>query len=147
MKKPSKAKASLQPKAPTPHIGAKKGEIAPLVLLSGDPVRTEWIAKTFLKNVRCVTKVRGLLGFTGTYNGVLVTIMTSGMGQPTLGIIVTELITVYDVKKIIRVGSAGSLQAHIKKMDIVIATGASTDSGMNNARFPFCHFAPIADPS
>jgi purine-nucleoside phosphorylase len=97
MKKPTKK--AFKPKTPTPHIGAKNGEIAPLVLLSGDPNRAKWIAETFLKNVKCVTTVRGLLGFTGTWNGVSVTIMTSGMGQPSLGIIVNELVQFYGVKK------------------------------------------------
>ncbi len=142
MKKLKKA-----PNTPTPHNGAKNGDIAPLVLISGDPTRTEWVAKTFLKNVVCVTTVRGMLGFTGTWNGTQVTIMTSGMGQPSFGIMLYELINFYGVKRIIRIGSAGSLQPHIKKMDIVAAMSASTDSGMNNSRFPFCHFAPTCDPS
>ncbi len=135
-------------KTPTTHINAKLGDIAPIVLMPGDPVRAQWIAKNFLKKVKRFSMVRNITCFTGIApNGKLVSVMASGMGQPSLSIYVTELIVAFGVKVIIRVGSAGSLQEDINKNAIVIATGASTDSGMNNSRFPFAHFAPIADPS
>ena len=89
------------------HIGAQPGDIAPLVLMPGDPLRAKWIAETFLDDARCYTEVRGMLGFTGTWHGQPVSVQGSGMGQPSLAIYADELFREYDVQSIIRVGSAG----------------------------------------
>lgn len=113
---------------PTPHIKAAKGDIAESVLMPGDPLRARFIAENYLENVSCFNKVRGMLGFTGTYKGKRVSVMGSGMGMPSIGIYSYELYNFYDVKNIIRIGSAGALQDDVKVRDIVIAIGACTDS-------------------
>ncbi|MDO8537042.1 MAG: purine-nucleoside phosphorylase [bacterium] len=132
----------------TPHISAKKGEIARRVLLPGDPLRAKRIAKTFLKNVvRCNT-VRNMLGFTGQApdgRRVSVSVQGSGMGMPSLSIYVNELFDDYGVEEIIRVGSCGSMQEDIKIGDIVIAQGSCSNSNLNRRRFRGLDFAPIAD--
>lgn len=112
----------------TPHINAKKGDFAKTVLMPGDPKRAEWIAKTFLTDVKLVTDVRNILGFTGYYNGKRVSVMASGMGHPSIGIYSHELYTYYDVETIIRVGTSGTYQPHIDLFDIIVAIGSSTDS-------------------
>lgn len=127
------------------HIGAAPGEIAPLVLMPGDPLRARWIAETFLDDARCVTEVRGMLGYTGTWQGHRVSVQGSGMGQPSLAIYATELFDDYDVQTVVRVGSAGSLQERVAVRDVVIATGACTDSRMNAIRFEGLDYAPVAD--
>jgi purine-nucleoside phosphorylase len=127
------------------HIGASKGDIAPLVLLPGDPLRAQWIAETFLDDARCYTEVRGMLGYTGTWHGQPVSVQGSGMGQPSLAIYATELFREYDVASIIRVGSAGALTEKVRIRDIVIASGACTDSSMNQIRFEGLDYAPVAD--
>ena len=127
------------------HIGAAAGEIAPLVLFPGDPLRARWIAETFLDDAHCYSQVRGMLGFTGTYRGRAVSVQGSGMGQPSMAIYATELFREYDVQTIIRVGSAGALTEKVKLRDIVIASGACTDSGMNRVRFEGLDYAPVAD--
>ncbi|MDR9400253.1 MAG: purine-nucleoside phosphorylase [Psychroflexus sp.] len=127
------------------HIAARKGEIAETVLLPGDPKRAEWIAQTFLKNPVCYNEVRGMLGYTGTYKGQLISVQGSGMGIPSLSIYVHELVHDYGVKNIIRVGSAGSMQQDIQLNDIVIAMSASTDSAINKSLIPYGDFAPSAD--
>jgi purine-nucleoside phosphorylase len=127
------------------HIGAQPGDIAPLVLLPGDPLRAKWIAETFLEDAKCYTEVRGMLGFTGTWNGHRVSVQGSGMGQPSMAIYVNELFKEYDVRSIIRVGSAGALTEKVKIRDIVIASGACTDSSMNKIRFEGLDYAPVAD--
>lgn len=96
------------------HINAKLGDIADIVLLPGDPLRAKYIAETFLDNAVCYNNVRGMLGFTGTYNGVRVSIQGTGMGMPSLSIYVNELLRFYDVKKLIRVGSCGAMQPQVK---------------------------------
>jgi purine-nucleoside phosphorylase len=126
------------------HIGAAAGEIATLVLMPGDPLRAKWIAETFLEDARCYSEVRGMLGFTGTWRGHPVSVQGSGMGQPSLAIYATELFGEYDVRSIIRVGSAGALTERLKLRDIVIASGACTDSGMNRIRFEGLDYAPVA---
>lgn len=114
---------------PTPHINAKEGDFAKVVLMPGDPVRAKWIADTFLVNPVQVTDVRGILGFTGyTKNGKRISVMASGMGMPSIGIYSYELFTGYGVETIIRVGTAGSYQPGIEVKDILICTTASTDS-------------------
>ncbi len=127
------------------HIEAKDGDIAETILLPGDPLRAKWIAETFLENPVCFNKVRGMLGYTGTYNGKRISVMGTGMGVPSISIYAHELITEYDVKNLIRVGSAGSYQEHIKIRDIVLAMAASSTSGVNELRFGGADYAPTAD--
>ncbi|MFV0572328.1 MAG: purine-nucleoside phosphorylase [Xanthomarina gelatinilytica] len=127
------------------HIEAKKGEIAETILLPGDPLRAKWIAETFLDNLVCFNRVRGMLGYTGTYNGKPVSVMGTGMGVPSISIYAHELITDYGVKNLIRVGSSGSYQKHIKIRDIVLAMAASSNSGVNELRFGGADYAPTAD--
>jgi len=127
------------------HIGAGPGEIAPLVLLPGDPRRAAWIAETYLDGATCYSEVRGMLGFTGTWNGQPVSVQGSGMGQPSLAIYVNELFRDYDVQSIIRVGSCGALSERLAIRDLVIASGACTDSSMNRIAFEGLDYAPVAD--
>jgi len=127
------------------HIGAQAGDIAPLVLLPGDPLRAKWIADTFLDDARCYSEVRGMLGFTGTYRGQRVSVQGSGMGQPSAAIYVNELFSEYDVQTVIRVGSCGALTEELAVRDLVIASGACTDSSMNRIRFEGLDYAPVAD--
>ena len=126
------------------HIEAKKGEIAETILLPGDPLRAKWIAETFFENPICFNKVRGMYGYTGTYNGKKVSVMGTGMGVPSISIYAHELITEYDVKNLIRVGSAGSYQEDVKIRDIVLAMAASSNSGLNEIRFGGADYAPTA---
>src|SRR3954471_5563014 len=110
------------------HIGAEPGQIAPTILLPGDPLRAKWIAETFLEDATCYSEVRGMLGFTGTWHGHRVSVQGSGMGQPSMAIYVNELFREYDVQSIIRVGSCGGLSAKVAIRDVIIASGACTDS-------------------
>lgn len=126
------------------HIETQKGAIAETVLLPGDPMRAKWIAETFLENPVCYNNVRGMLGYTGTYNGKKVSVQGTGMGIPSTLIYATELITEYGVKNLIRVGSAGSYREDVKIRDIVIAMAASTNSGLNKIRFNGADYAPTA---
>ncbi|HRD06734.1 MAG: purine-nucleoside phosphorylase [Saprospiraceae bacterium] len=112
----------------TPHNSAAIGQIASTVLMPGDPLRARFIADRFLKNVQLVNDVRNMLGYTGEYNGKMVTVMGTGMGAASTGIYAHEFIHHYGVKQLIRVGSTGSIQSHVNVNDIVIAQGASTDS-------------------
>ncbi len=130
---------------PTPHIGAKAGEIAPVVLMPGDPLRAKWIAEHYLENPVCYTEVRGMLGFTGTYKGKPVSVQGSGMGCPSMGIYSHELFAFYGVETIIRVGSAGALQDFLDIGDLVIAQGACTDSHFPEQFGLPGIFAPIGD--
>jgi len=116
---------------PTPHIEAKEGDIAEAILLPGDPLRAKFIAENFLTDVMQFNAVRNMLGFTGYYNGKRVSVMGTGMGMPSIGIYAYELIQFYGVKRLIRVGSAGSIQPHIQLRDIVIAQAASTNSNFS----------------
>ena len=127
------------------HIGARPGDIAPLVLLPGDPLRAKWIAETFLTDARLYTEVRGMYGDTGTWNGQPVSVQGSGMGQPSLAIYVNELFREYDVQSIIRVGSCGGMSPKVAIRDLVIASGACTDSSMNRIAFEGLDYAPVAD--
>lgn len=113
---------------PTPHISAASGDFGKTVLMPGDPLRAKFIAETYLKNARLVNNVRGVQGYTGTYDGVKLSVMASGMGMPSMGIYSYELFHAYDVQTILRVGSAGALQPHIRVRDIVLGQGACTDS-------------------
>ena len=127
------------------HLEAKKGDIAATVLMPGDPLRAKWIAETFLEEATCYNRVRGMLGYTGSYKGKRVSVQGSGMGIPSAMIYYHELINDYNVKNIIRVGSAGSYQKDIKVRDIVLAMAASTTSGINNSRFINADYSPTAD--
>ena len=126
------------------HIGAEPGQIAPTVLMPGDPMRAKYIAETFLEDAFCFNKVRGMLGFTGLYGDKQVSVMGSGMGMPTLSIYVNELVTEYGVKALIRVGTCGAFQPYLKVGDIVLAMTASTNSAMNRLRFGGMDYAPAA---
>ena len=128
----------------TPHLGAKKGDIAETVLLPGDPLRAKYIAETFLEDVVQYNNVRGMLGFTGTYKGKRVSVQGTGMGVPSIGIYTHELINEYGCKNLIRIGTAGSLQEDVKIRDVVIAMAASTDSSINKLRFNGADYAPTA---
>lgn len=112
----------------TPHIEAKKGEIAKIVIMPGDPLRAKWIAETYLENVKLVTKVRGIFGFTGTYKGKEITVMASGMGMPSIGIYSYELYQEYDVDTIIRVGSAGAYTKQLNLYDVVLVDSVYSES-------------------
>jgi purine-nucleoside phosphorylase len=128
------------------HIGAAPGEIAPRVLLPGDPLRAKWIAETFLTDAKCYSTVRNMLGFTGTYQGVPVSVQGSGMGQPSAAIYAHELMNDYQVNTLIRVGTCGSISDSLKLRDVVAAIGSSTDSAMNRVRFNnLIDYAPVAD--
>jgi len=131
-------------KYPTPHINAKPGDFGKTVLMPGDPLRAKFIAENFLEDPVLVNNVRGVQGYTGTYKGVKVSVMASGMGMPSIGIYSHELYNVFDVETIIRVGSAGALQENIKVRDIVIGQGACTDSNWANQFHLAGTFAPIA---
>ena len=130
---------------PTPHISAQKGDFAPSVLLPGDPLRAKHIAETFLDDFRQVTAVRNMLGFTGTYQGMPVSVMGTGMGIPSASIYATELVTEYVVERLVRVGSCGALQPDLALRDVILAIGACTDSGVNRMRYGGYDFAATAD--
>ena len=127
------------------HIGAQPGQIAETVLLPGDPYRARWAAERFLENPELVSETRGMLGYTGTWNGHRVTIHGTGMGQPSISIYVNELIRDYDAQTLIRVGSCGALQEDVAVRDIILAQAASTISGPSATIFREINFAPVAD--
>ena len=129
----------------TVHIGAKPGDIAETVLMPGDPYRAKWAADTFLTDAVCINEVRGMLGFTGTWNGNRVTIQGSGMGMPSLSIYANELIKDYNAQTLIRIGSCGGMQDHVKVRDVVIAMTATTLSTPSRGIFKDLNFAPCAD--
>jgi purine-nucleoside phosphorylase len=130
---------------PTPHISAAAGEIADAVLLPGDPLRAQVIAETFLTDVVCYSKIRNMLGFTGTYQGRRISVQGTGMGMPSMTIYVTELLRFYGVKTAIRVGSAGALRADVNLRDVVIAMSTHTNSNMTGRYFDGLHYAPTAN--
>ncbi|MDA3904554.1 MAG: purine-nucleoside phosphorylase [Bacteroidales bacterium] len=127
------------------HIGAKKSDIAETVLLPGDPLRAKFIADTFLNDVIMYNEVRGMYGFTGYYKGKRISVQGTGMGVPSISIYVNELITEYDVQKLMRVGTCGALQNDVELKDVILGMAASTDSSVNRHRFNGMDFAPIAD--
>lgn len=139
--------------APTPHISAKTGEIAKTVLMPGDPLRSKFIAETFLTDPVLVNNVRGVQGYTGKWKDVPVTVMASGMGIPSIGIYSYELYNFYEVENIIRVGSAGSISDTLKLRDIVAGIAASTDSnfahqyGIPGTFAPACDYALLREAS
>ena len=128
----------------TPHNSAKKGDIAPTVLMPGDPLRAKFIAENYFENPVCFNEVRGMLGYTGTYKGHRLSVMGHGMGMPSVAIYVNELMMFYDVKSIIRIGSCGGYPG-LKLRDVVFAMASSTDSAMFDATFKGLHYAPTAD--
>jgi purine-nucleoside phosphorylase len=130
---------------PTPHIEASRGDFSEAVLLPGDPLRAQHIAETYLDDSRQVTAVRAMLGFTGTYKSMPVSVMGTGMGIPSASIYVTELINEYGAQRLIRVGSCGGLSNKVGLRDVILAVGASTDSGVNRARYGGMDFAATAD--
>ena len=130
---------------PTPHIGAKLGEIAPTVIMAGDPLRAKMMAERFLENPVLYNNVRGMLGYTGTYHGKPVSVQGHGMGIPSIGIYSYELFNFYDVKTIIRVGSAGSMHPDLHIGDLVMAMGSCTNSNYAAQFHLPGTFAPIAD--
>ena len=129
----------------TPHNHAKPGDYAEAVLLPGDPLRAKWIAETFFENPKLVNSVRNCLGYTGTWKGKPVSVQASGMGQPSLSIYVHELINVYGVTNLIRIGTCGGLHEKVAVRDLVIAQAATTDSTIVKDAFGSFNFAPIAD--
>ena len=130
---------------PTPHIGAKFGEIAETVIMAGDPLRVKFMAERFLENPVLFNEVRGMLGYTGTYKGKRISVMGHGMGIPSIGIYSYELYNFYGVKTIIRVGSAGSINNDLNLGDIVVAMGSCTDSNYAAQYKLHGTYAPIAD--
>ena len=130
---------------PTPHISAENSEFAETVIMPGDPLRAQFIADNFLTDVKKITAVRNMFGYTGNYKDKSVSVMGSGMGIPSISIYAHELYQNYGVENIIRVGSCGAVQDDIHLQDIIIAMGASTDSNVNRQRFNNLDFAAIAD--
>ena len=130
---------------PTPHNNANKGDFAKTVLMPGDPLRAKFIAETFLTEPKLVNNVRGVQGYTGTYKGVPVSVMASGMGMPSIGIYSYELYTQYDVENIIRVGSAGAMRADMELGSVMAGQGACTNSNFADQYELGGHYAPICD--
>lgn len=129
---------------PTPHNGAIEGDIAKTVLMPGDPLRAKFIADTYLEDVRCFNTVRNMLGYTGTYQGIPVSVMGGGMGMPSIGIYSYELFNFYGVESIIRVGSAGGIADEVKVRDVVAGMGACTNSNYAHQYQLPGTYAPIA---
>lgn len=126
------------------HISAKPGEIAPRVLMPGDPLRARYIAEKFLESPACVNEIRGMYGFTGLYQGERVTVMASGMGTPSLMIYMTELCREYNARQFVRIGTCGAIRESLKVGDLILSTATSTTSGINLYDLPGT-FAPAAD--
>ncbi|MDN7225718.1 purine-nucleoside phosphorylase [Planococcus liqunii] len=127
------------------HINAKKGDIADTILLPGDPLRAKYIAETFLEDAVLYNEVRNMFGYTGTYKGKRISVQGTGMGAPSISIYVTELMNEYDVQKLIRVGTCGSIHKDVKVRDVILAQSASSDSKMNEIIFGGIDYAPTAD--
>ena len=127
------------------HINAPVGAIAETVLLPGDPLRAKYIAEKYLEDATCYNEVRGMLGFTGTYKGRRLSVQGSGMGIPSIAIYASELISEYGVKNLMRVGTCGAMQPHIRIRDLVLAQSASTDSSFNRHVFGGWDYAPTAN--
>jgi len=130
----------------TPHIAAAPGEIAERILLPGDPLRAKFIAEHFLEGAQEYTSIRNILGYTGTYRGVPVSVQGTGMGMPSISIYVNELMEHYGVQRLIRVGTCGGMHERVKLRDVLIAQGATTDSSMiRNIFGGNINYAPLAD--
>jgi purine-nucleoside phosphorylase len=132
---------------PTPHIAAEKGAIAQTVLMPGDPLRAQFIATTYLENAVEINRVRGMLGFTGTYRGKPVSVMGSGMGMPSIGIYSYELFTMYDVDAIVRIGSAGGYRDSLKLFDVLLAVESYSESSYARTQNGFAGSRIDADES
>jgi len=130
---------------PTPHISAAPGDFAEAILLPGDPLRAKYIADNHLDDAKEVTAVRNMLGFTGSYKGMPVSVMGTGMGVPSASIYAHELVAEYGVKRLVRVGSCGGISLEAKLRDVVLAVGACTDSQVNRRRYDGFDFAAVAD--
>lgn len=130
---------------PTPHIAASEGDFAPSILLPGDPLRARHIAEEFLDDATQVNDVRNMLGYTGSYQGVPVSVMGTGMGIPSASIYATELVNEYNVERLIRVGSCGGVTEKVEIRDVILAIGACTDSMVNRTRYGGLDFAAVAD--
>ena len=130
---------------PTPHISAPDGALAEAILLPGDPLRAAHIAENFLDKATQVTGVRNMLGFTGSYHDMGVSVMGTGMGVPSASIYITELIRNYECQRLVRVGSCGGISGDIGLRDVIVATGACTDSAVNRARYSGWDFAAVPD--
>ena len=130
---------------PTPHLEAQQGEIADVVLLPGDPLRAKWIAETYLDDVHCYNKVRNMFGFTGTYQGVRLSVQGTGMGMPSISIYLTELLRFYGVKTAIRIGSCGAMLDSVLLGDVLLAMSTHTTSNMNRRHFGGIDYAPTAN--
>lgn len=130
---------------PTPHISASEGAFAPSILLPGDPLRARHIADNYLEEVAQVNDVRNMLGYTGSYQGVPVSVMGTGMGIPSASIYTTELVNEYGVERMIRVGSCGAVTEKVEVRDVILAIGACTDSLVNRTRYGGLDFAAVAD--
>ena len=128
----------------TKHMNAAPGDFAETVLMPGDPLRAQYIAENWFDKPRRVTDVRNMWGYTGTYKGAPISVMSHGMGIPSVSIYVTELIESYNVKRVMRVGSCGTSHPDVKLRDVIIAIGASTDSNVNRMRFGGYDLAAIA---
>ena len=128
---------------PTAHIGARREEIAPVVLMPGDPKRSRFIAENFLEGARLVNDLRGVQGYTGSYRGTPVTVMASGMGMPSMGIYSYELFSFFDVSAIIRVGTVGGMSDRVRVRDLILGMGASTDSNFAAQYHLPGSFAPL----
>jgi purine-nucleoside phosphorylase len=127
------------------HLSAEPGAIAERVLLPGDPLRAQWVAETFLDDASCYSSVRNMFGYTGTFEGVPVSVQGTGMGIPSMSIYAHELFAEYGVRTAVRIGTAGALRPEVGVRDVVLAQAASTDSGTNRRRFPGVDFAAVAD--
>lgn len=130
---------------PTPHISANLEDIAQTVIMPGDPLRAKYIAENFLENPKLINSIRNMLGFTGQYKGKYVTVMGGGMGMPSIGIYSHELFNFYNVKNIIRIGTAGAISDNVNPRDIIIGMGACTNSNYANQYELPGTFAPIAN--
>lgn len=126
------------------HLEARPGDIAPIVLLPGDPLRAQFIAEKFLEDAVCHNRVRNALGFTGTYKGTRVSVQSTGMGMPSAAIYIHELLAQYNVRTLIRIGTCGAIRADLRTRDLVLAQAASTDSAMFRATFDNATFAATA---
>jgi len=126
------------------HIGAEKGSIAETILLPGDPLRAKFIAEHYLEDIVCYNEVRGMLGYTGKYQGERISVQGTGMGLPSISIYVNELIRDFGVKNLIRVGTCGAMQKQVSVRDVILAQGSCTDSSMNQHLFSGYDFSPIA---
>lgn len=127
------------------HLEARPGDIAPIVLLPGDPLRAQFIADKFLDDAVCHNRVRNALGFTGTYRGTRVSVQSTGMGMPSAAIYVHELLTAYHARILVRIGTCGAIRADLRTRDLILAQAAATDSAMFEKTFGGATFAAVAD--